>query len=86
MIRGVYLRTEVYCTSVRMLGPRCVCLLAGLGLAAAQGYTQAWLRGEGPAAHPHEGLRLADQSGWVTVGEHLPDRLGQRAEKFTVLR
>ena len=67
-----------------MLRPSCVCLLAGLGLAAAQGYTQAWLRGEGPAAHPHEGIRLADQSGWVTVGEHLPAELSQRAEKFTV--
>ena len=37
-------------------------------------YRQVWLRGdtEGPAAHVHEGLRLADGSGWVAVGGSLP--------------
>ena len=37
------------------------------------GYTQAWLRGEGPVAHAHEGIRLADKSGWVAIGETLDD-------------
>ena len=40
------------------------------------GYTQAWLRGEGPAAHAHEGVRLSDQSGWVAIGEELLDETG----------
>ena len=33
-----------------------------------------WLRGdtEGPAAHVHEGVRLADGSGWAAVGGSLP--------------
>ena len=33
------------------------------------GYTQEWLRGdevqESEEAHPHEGLRLMDKSGWI---------------------
>ena len=38
-------------------------------------YQQAWLRGdpEGPAAHVHEGVQLADKSGWVAIGEVLPE-------------
>merc|ERR1712013_951765 len=36
----------------------------------SKGYTQAWLRGPGDyAAHAHEGLELADASGFVAVGE-----------------
>merc|ERR1719325_478126 len=31
----------------------------------------ARLRGEGPAAHVHEGVRLADGSGWVAIGDTL---------------
>ena len=45
-------------------------------------YTQEWLRGEGPQAHPHEGIMLADRSGWVAIGELLPADL--RAENFQV--
>ena len=42
---------------------------------ASVSYSQVWLRGdsEGPSAHVHEGVRLADKSGWVAVGELLPD-------------
>merc|ERR1712004_536597 len=36
----------------------------------SKGYTQAWLRGPGDyVAHAHEGLELADASGFVAVGE-----------------
>jgi len=36
----------------------------------SKGYTQAWLRGPGDfVAHVHEGLELADASGFVAVGE-----------------
>merc|ERR1712179_378049 len=36
----------------------------------SKGYTQAWLRGPGDfVAHVHEGLELADGSGFVAVGE-----------------
>merc|ERR1719412_359489 len=38
---------------------------------ASSGYSKAWLRGEGPAAHVHEGVRLADGSGWVAIGDTL---------------
>ena len=31
-------------------------------------YTQQWLRGEGPEAHDHEGIRLEDRDGWIGVG------------------
>ena len=38
-------------------------------------YSQVWLRGdpEGPSGHVHEGVRLADKTGWLAVGELLPD-------------
>ena len=34
-----------------------------------------WLKGdpEGPAAHVHEGVRLADKSGWAAIGDLLPE-------------
>ena len=50
------------------------------------GYTQAWLRGDsnGPTAHVHEGVQLADRSGWVAIGELLPAE-GQTPEVFKVL-
>ena len=44
-------------------------------------YSQEWLRGEGPQAHPHEGIRLKT-SGWVAIGELLPADL--RAKSFQV--
>ena len=37
------------------------------------GYSQAWLRGEEPSAHVHEGVRLEDGSGWVGVGQTLAE-------------
>ena len=39
-------------------------------MTGGSGYTKDWLRGdEGQvAAHVHEGLRLADRTGWVGVG------------------
>ena len=48
-------------------------------------YQQVWLRGdpEGPSAHVHEGVRLADKSGWVAIGELLPDE-AQTTEVFKV--
>ena len=47
-------------------------------------YSQEWLRGEGPQAHPHEGIRLrsSELTGWVAIGELLPDDL--RAKTFQV--
>jgi len=45
----------------------------GPGTGSHAGYSQAWLRGEGPAAHVHEGIQLADRSGWVGIGELLPE-------------
>ena len=37
------------------------------------GYKQAWLRGQSPVAHVHEGVRLEDRSGWVGVGQTLEE-------------
>ena len=50
------------------------------------GYRQVWLRGDqaGPAAHVHEGVRLADGEGWVAVGENLPGE-NQATENFKVM-
>ena len=59
-----------------------ILLISGGGLAESVSYSQEWLRGEGPQAHPHEGIRLADKSGWVAIGELLPADL--RAENFKV--
>ena len=47
-----------------------------LGSGGSKGYSQAWLWGEGPAAHAHEGIRLQDKSGWVAIGETLADEQG----------
>ena len=38
-----------------------------------QSYYQVYLKGEGPVAHPHEGVRLPDLSGWVAIGQVLPE-------------
>merc|ERR1711892_1530694 len=35
----------------------------------SSGYTQAWLRGDGPYGHVHEGVRLEAGDGWVGVGD-----------------
>ena len=47
----------------------------------ATGYSQDWLRGdevsERDQAHPHEGLRLADKSGWVAVGQTISENPGR---------
>jgi len=37
------------------------------------GYSQAWLRGEEPSAHVHEGVRLDGGDGWVGVGQTLEE-------------
>jgi len=54
------------------------------GTGGSTGYTQAWLRGEGPGAHVHEGVQFADKSGWVGIGELLPEE-GQTAQNFKVM-
>ena len=59
-------------------------LNAGNGTGGSAGYSQAWLRGEGPGAHVHEGIQFADKSGWVGIGELLPEE-GQTAQNFKVL-
>ena len=46
----------------------------------SKGYTQAWLRGEGPMAHVHEGIRLQDKSGWVAIGETLNEDVSRRSK------
>ena len=47
----------------------------------ASGYSQDWLRGdevsERDQAHPHEGLRLADKSGWIAVGQTISENPGR---------
>merc|ERR1719433_1829136 len=56
----------------------------GNGTGGAGGYSKAWLRGEGPGAHVHEGIQFADKSGWVGIGELLPAE-GQTAQNFKVM-
>merc|ERR1711971_791873 len=56
----------------------------GSGTGGSAGYSQAWLRGEGPGAHVHEGIQFADKSGWVGIGELLPVE-GQSAQNFKVM-
>ena len=50
------------------------------GGGGSKGYTNNWLRGEGPAAHAHEGIRLQDKSGWVAIGETLADDTFDRSQ------
>ena len=50
------------------------------GGGGSKGYTNNWLRGEGPAAHAHEGIRLKDKSGWVAIGETLADDTFDRSQ------
>merc|ERR1719400_1577281 len=56
----------------------------GNGTGGSAGYSQAWLRGEGPGAHVHEGIQFADKSGWGGIGELLPEE-GQTAQNFKVM-
>ena len=46
----------------------------------SKGYNNDWLRGEGPAAHAHEGIRLQDKSGWVAIGETLAEDVSARSQ------
>ena len=51
-----------------------ICILSTLlsiNSSQASEYSQTWLRGEGPEAHPHEGVQLSDRSGWVAIGDTL---------------
>jgi len=59
---------------------------SGPGVTGGTGssYTQSWLRGEGPSAHVHEGIRLADKSGWVAIGETLPNEGQSRRSRVLV--
>jgi len=59
----------------------------GPGVTGGSGssYTQTWLRGEGPSAHVHEGVRLADNSGWVAIGETLANE-GQSQRSQVLVR
>ena len=50
------------------------------GGGGSKGYTNDWLRGEGPAAHAHEGIRLQDKSGWVAIGETLAEDVSARSQ------
>merc|ERR1719220_2567740 len=56
----------------------------GNGTGGSAGYSQAWLRGEDPGAHVHEGIQFGDKSGWVGIGELLPEE-GQTAQNFKVM-
>ena len=53
------------------------------------GYAQAWLRGDRVGdrdqAHVHEGLRLADGSGWVGVGGTICDNCARQVEQSIIL-
>jgi len=48
-----------------------------------ESYYQVYLKGEGPVAHPHEGGRLHDLSGWVAIGQVLPE--DERAFKHQIM-
>ena len=67
-----------YCSNTSILTSPC----SGSG----KTYKQVWLRGDpaGPTAHVHEGVQLADRSGWVAIGELLPGE-GQTPESFKVI-
>lgn len=39
----------------------------------SSGYSQAWLRGDGPYGHVHEGIRLEAGDGWVGVGDRIEE-------------
>lgn len=49
-------------------------------------YKQEWLRGEGPYGHVHEGIRLADRSGWVGVGDSYEEELVPPKSQMMVRR
>ena len=53
------------------------------------GYAQAWLRGDRVGdrdqAHVHEGLRLADGSGWVGVGGTICDNCARQVQQSIIL-
>ena len=48
-------------------------IAGGVSGGVSGGYSQAWLRGEEPSAHVHEGVRLEDGTGWVGVGQTLAE-------------
>ena len=56
------------------------------GVTTSTAYSQVWLKGDpnGPTAHVHEGVKLADNTGWVGIGELLPGE-GQTPEVFKAM-
>merc|ERR550517_910527 len=56
------------------------------GVTTSTAYSQVWLKGDpnGPTAHVHEGVKLADNTGWVAIGELLPGE-GQTPEVFKAM-
>ena len=57
-------------------------LLIAPNTANGIGYTQDWLRGDEVGdrdqAHVHEGLRLADRTGWVGVGGTISEQTARK--------
>merc|ERR1719336_3403443 len=75
---------QVTCSKPSTTTPTPTTTTGGNGTGGSAGYSKAWLRGEGPGAHVHEGVQFADKSGWVGIGELLPQE-GQTAQNFKVM-
>jgi len=54
--------------------------------AAGAGYSQAWLRGDEPYGHVHEGIRLEARDGWVGVGDRIKEEGSNRRTQVMVRR
>jgi len=54
--------------------------------AAGTGYSQAWLRGDEPYGHVHEGIRLEARDGWVGVGDRIKEEGSNRRTQVMVRR
>jgi len=59
---------------------------SGSSGAAGAGYSQAWLRGDEPYGHVHEGIRLEARDGWVGVGDRIKEEGSNRRTQVMVRR
>jgi hypothetical protein len=59
---------------------------SGSGSGTSAGYSQAWLKGDDPYGHVHEGVRLAARDGWVGVGDRIEAEARDKITQVMVRR
>jgi len=80
----------VFTSDKKKHGPGAVCKVkcteAASGGTGLSSYSQAWLRGEGPYGHVHEGVRLEAGDGWVGVGDLIREESRPKKTQMMVRR